>query len=193
MENIFLGVQNISTEEKGSLTGEVSALHLKQYKVKYSIVGHSERRKMGESDEMINKKVKLCLQNKIIPVLCVGESIRDDHGEYLEQIKNQINLGLKGVSKTEIMTIIVAYEPVWAIGASVPMQTNDIHEMYLYIKKCLKEVYGSLTDSVRILYGGAVNKDNSGLIVKNGNVDGLLVGRDSLDPNNFSEIVKSAI
>lgn len=192
-KNFYLGSQNIATEEKGSLTGEISILHTKEYKVTHSILGHSERRKMGESDEMINKKIKLCLQNKVTPIFCIGENTRDEHGEYLDFIKNQIKTGLAGVSKTIISDVVVAYEPVWAIGAKEPMKTSDIYEMYLFIKKYLREVYGPAGDKVSILYGGSVNKDNSFDIVKNGNVDGLLVGRDSLDASNFAELVKSVI
>ena len=190
-KNYFLGSQNISSEEKGSFTGEVSALHIKQYKVTYSIVGHSERRKMGETDKDISKKVKICLQNKISPIVCMGEYERDEHGNYLNFIRNQIRESLSGISKQDILDIVVAYEPVWAIGAKDPMKTEDIHEMYLYIKKCLREIFGSIADSIFIIYGGAVNRENAKDIVKNGNVDGLLVGRDSLDANNFSELIKT--
>lgn len=190
-KNYFLGAQNISSEEKGSLTGEVSVLHLKQYKPFFCIIGHSERRKMGESDEMVNKKLSLLLLNKIKPVLCIGEAQRDEHGGHLEFIKNQLQNGLKGVSKAQIGDVLIAYEPIFAIGAKDPLNPVDVHEMCLWIKKCLKEMFGSFSDNVKILYGGAVNFINSKEMIDVSNVDGFLVGRDSLDASNFSEIIKS--
>lgn len=192
-KNYFLGSQNISDKEKGSFTGEVSALHIKQYKTSYSIIGHSERRKMGEADEVINQKVLLALSNNIKPILCIGEDKRDDHGGHLELIKTQIENGLKGVSKSNILDVLIAYEPVFAIGAKDPLNPVDIHEMSLWIKKCLKGLFGSFSENVRILYGGAVNFSNSKEIINTANVDGFLVGRDSLDANNFSEIIKSLV
>ncbi len=185
-----LGVQNVSTEDVGSYTGEVSARQLKQFNTAYAIIGHSERRKMGETDEQINKKVLATLRAKISPILCVGEQVHDEDGAYLEVVKGQLTKALKGVAKNDILDCVVAYEPVWAIGATVAMNSHDIHEMTLYIKKCLRDIFGSFAGSVAVLYGGAVNPTNIEDIVRDGCVDGVLVGRDSLDVVNFSEIVR---
>lgn len=190
-KNYLLGVQNISSSEKGSFTGETSVMHIKPFKVSYSIIGHSERRKMGETDKQVNEKIKICLNNSVFPVVCIGEEVRDDHGEYLKYIKNQIKEAFSGISKNQVLDIIIAYEPIWAIGATKAASPEDVFEMYLWIKKCLKDVIGSLSDNIKILYGGAVDENNCQSIVKIGNIDGFLVGRSSLDANTFSSIVKS--
>ncbi len=188
-KKVTLGVQNIFEEAQGSYTGEVSAQHLPQFKVSYVIIGHSERRVRGESDASVSKKVSRALEHKLIPILCIGESSRDDHGEYLSFIKQQLASGLSGVSKMQIGDVVVAYEPVWAIGAKEAMSSHQVHEMSLYIQKCIKEMYGAMVPMPKILYGGAVNADNAREIVDHGHVDGLLVGRESLKVENFVGII----
>jgi triosephosphate isomerase len=190
-KKIFLGAQNINSQEKGSFTGEVSVSHIQQYKVSYCIVGHSERRKIGESDNDISKKVSLCLTNRIKPILCVGETTRDDGGEYLKLIKDQIKTGLSLVSKSDIGEVLIAYEPVYSIGTGVSMHPTDIHEMVLWIKKCLKELYGDFSLNTKIIYGGSVNALNALDIVDSSSVDSLLVGKDSLDAESFSKIINN--
>ncbi len=185
-----LGAQNVSSEEKGSFTGEISATLVKQFGVSHVILGHSERRKMGETDEMIGKKVREVLRMKMTPIFCIGETVRNDDGDYLQFIKGQITKVLRGLSNAEISEVIIAYEPVWAIGATQAMGTHDIHEMTLYIKKCLREIFKEYGGQVAILYGGAVNTENALEIVTDGFVDGLLIGRDSLEPQNFVDIIK---
>lgn len=186
-----LGAQNISGEDMGAHTGEVSAQQLKQFDTTYVLVGHSERRKAGETDDVVSKKLQAVLRADFIPVLCIGESVRDEDGAYLQFIKNQLVKTLTPVSKGAISDVVIAYEPVWAIGAKSAMSPRDLHEMTLYIKKCLREIFGTYAESVLILYGGAVSPVNAGEIVREGFVDGLLVGRDSLDAQNFSDIVRA--
>ncbi len=188
-KKVALGVQNIYEETSGSYTGEVSAQHLPQFKVTYVIIGHSERRVRGESDTSVSKRVSRALENKLIPVLCIGESARDEHGEYLGLIKSQLASGLAGVSKAVISDVVIAYEPVWAIGAKEAMSSHQVHEMSLYIQKCIKEMYGTMAPLPRVLYGGAVTADNAREIVERGFVDGLLVGRESLKVENFVGII----
>ncbi len=188
-KKVMLGVQNIFEEAQGSYTGEVSAQHLSQFKVSHVIVGHSERRVRGETDASVSKKISRALENKLIPVFCIGESARDDHGEYLSFIKQQLSSGLSGVSKMVIGDVVIAYEPVWAIGAKEAMNSHQVHEMSLYIQKCIKEMYGAMAPMPKILYGGAVNTDNAREIVDRGYVDGLLVGRESLKAENFLGII----
>ncbi|MHB1316645.1 MAG: triose-phosphate isomerase [Minisyncoccota bacterium] len=190
-KKLFLGVQNIAEETSGSFTGEVSAQHTTQFKVSYSIIGHSERRARGESDTMIAKKISRALENKIKPVFCIGEALRDDQGEYLSFIKNQLATGLANVNKMQISDVVIAYEPVWAIGAKEAMNSNQVHQMSLYIEKCVREMYGQMILMPKILYGGAVNADNAREIVDQGFVDGLLVGRESLKVENFVGIIKN--
>ncbi|MDQ3076560.1 MAG: triose-phosphate isomerase [bacterium] len=190
---VTLGVQNIFSEQKGSFTGEVSVDMVKNSKITHVIIGHSERRKLGETNESINKKVQLALQNKLIPIVCIGEVSRDEEGKYLSVIKEQLEKAFAGVARTSLSKIIVAYEPVWAIGASVAMDAHDIHQMSIYIKKSIIDIYKSKTlDSTPILYGGAVDPTNAKSILSEGEVDGLLIGRVSLDPKAFSEILKIA-
>lgn len=188
-KKVALGVQNIFEEVQGSYTGEVSAQHLAQFKVSYVIIGHSERRVRGETDASVAKKITRALENKLTPVFCIGESTRDDHGDYLSFVKTQLATGLSGVSKMNIGDVVIAYEPVWAIGAKEAMNSNQVHEMSLYIQKCIKEMYGAMVPMPKILYGGAVNADNAREIVDRGYVDGLLVGRESLKVENFVGII----
>lgn len=185
-----LGAQNVFYERSGAYTGEILADQIKQFGVSHIIVGHSERRKMGETDEIISKKVQAVLRAGIKPVLCIGESVHDEEGLYLSFIKNQITKSLAGVSRGQISDVVIAYEPIWAVGGKFAMNPRDLHEMTLYIKKCLREMFGSYADSVLILYGGDATVENSHDLVKEGFVDGLLVGRKSLETNDFSEIVK---
>lgn len=188
--NIFLGSQDAFYEPQGSFTGEVSFATLRQFKVKYVIVGHSERRAAGESDETIQKKMRSVVTEGMTAILCVGEKVRDPHGEYLNIVRNQIALALREVPKKFLGNLVIAYEPVWAIGATEAMRPREIHEMSIFIKKVLHELYGVASDDVRILYGGAVDTTNADEIVREGNVSGLLIGRQSLKPKEFSEIIK---
>lgn len=188
--NLFLGAQNANSETAGPYTGEVGHMQLPQFGVKYVIVGHSERRKMGETDEVINKKVQSVVSLGVTAIVCVGESHRDSNGEYLDFIKQQIQKALKDVPKKSFGNIVIAYEPIWAIGAKESMSPRDLHEMSIFIKKVLKDTYSIVGDDVRIIYGGSVDRVNAGVLVKEGNVSGLLVGRQSLDSKDFVEIIK---
>lgn len=192
-KNIFAGVQNIFVEEKGSYTGEVSIDMIRDAGAKYAIIGHSERRKMGETDEMVNKKVHLALAKKIIPIVCIGEMTRDDEGKYLGFIKEQLSKGLARVPADDFTKMIIAYEPVWAIGATIAMNSHDVHQMTIFITKALIDLFRIKRQTVvPILYGGAVDPTNAYGILNDGNADGLLIGRQSLDPEAFTEILRIA-
>lgn len=187
-----IGVQNLFWEAKGPYTGEYSAAMVANTGGKYTIVGHSERRGLGETPEMVNKKVLAALNSELSVILCVGEKERDSQGNYLNFVKQQLISAMAGVQKRQVANIVIAYEPVWAIGKSdqEAMKGNDMYEMLLFIKKILVEMFGrDFSDSVPILYGGSVSSLNAGDIVENGKVDGLLVGRQSLDPLQFKEIL----
>ncbi|MDO8575194.1 MAG: triose-phosphate isomerase, partial [bacterium] len=182
-KEVLLGAQDVSVFKDGSHTGEISANMLKKNGFSFCIVGHSERRANGETDEMVSDKVSLLLEEKICPIICIGESSRDELGGYLEFIRDQIKNSLAGVSKKNALEIIIAYEPIWAIGAKEPMKTSDIHETSLFIKKVLSDLYGNeIAFSIPILYGGTVNMRNAKEIVRDGEVNGLLVGRESINP-----------
>ncbi len=188
---ISLGAQNAFAESLGAHTGEISFAQLPQFRVEYVILGHSERRAMGENDEVINKKVLSVTGEGMTAVLCVGEKIRDKQGEYFSIVRQQLESDLKNLSKKSLDNLVIAYEPIWAIGASEAMNTHDIHEMFIFIKKVLRELYGPLGDSVRIIYGGSVSPDNAAEIIRDGFVQGLLVGRDSVDSKKFVEIIRN--
>ena len=185
------GAQDVSVFESGSHTGEVSAEMLSDSGVEYTIVGHSERRKMGETDAMVADKVKALHYAGVTAVMCIGEDNRDSGGQYLNTLKNQIKHSLAGVEKKYLSHLVVAYEPVWAIGATQAMSPGDVHETALFIKKTLADLFGvEYVTKVPILYGGSVNFRNAGEIVGEGHVDGLLVGRESINPEGFNEILK---
>lgn len=188
---LILGSQNVSLYENNSSTGEVSIEMLKKIGVSICIVGHSERRHMGEKDEEVATKVKRLIKNNISPVVCIGEEVRGAQGEHLDFLKNQIKNSLLGVQKRDSHKIIIAYEPVWAIGAPAPMESKDIHESVLFVRKVLADIFGSeIAFRIPVLYGGSVNGRNAGDIIKVGQTDGLLVGRESLNTSAFSEIIR---
>ena len=189
--NFFLGAQNANHEMSGSFTGEVSYSMLYQLGVRFVIVGHSERRKMGETDELVNRKVKSVVNSGMSAIICVGESTRDHNGDYLELIKKQIHTALTDVPKKILNQVVIAYEPIWAIGSTQAMGPRDLHEMSIYIKKVLNDMFGVASDDIRIIYGGAVDSVNAENLIQEGNVSGFLVGRQSLVPKDFVEIMKA--
>ena len=189
---IILGGQDMFWEESGSFTGEISAKMLKGEG--YVILGHSERRELGETDEMVSKKLASAINAGLKPIFCVGEKERDAHGEYLHFIRRQIINSLGKLPKKSLAKLIIAYEPVWAIGKSEEeaMKPSDIHEISLFIKKVLADIYDKKTAIVtKILYGGAVGAKNAKEIIVLGEVQGLLVGHESLRADKFSELLKN--
>jgi triosephosphate isomerase len=190
---VSLGVQNIFSEQKGSYTGEVSVDMASSVGAQFAIIGHSERRKLGETNDMVNKKVLLALKNKLTPIICIGEDTRDEEGKYLGLIKEQLETSLKGVSRNALGDTIIAYEPVWAIGATKAMEAREVHEMTIYITKTVMDIYKTKTRlEVPVLYGGAVDPTNAHGILTEGEAGGLLIGRVSLDPEGFGEILRIA-
>ncbi len=190
--NFFLGAQNANHEMSGSFTGEVSYSMLYQLGVRFVILGHSERRKMGETDEIVNRKLKSVVNDGgMTAILCVGEASRDHNGDYLELIKKQIHTALTDVPKKLLPQVVIAYEPIWAIGGASAMSPRDLHEMSIYIKKILNDMFSIASDDIRIIYGGAVDKVNAEELIREGNVSGFLVGRQSLVPKDFTEIMKA--
>jgi len=182
------GAQNIFYEEKGAYTGEISVKMLKDLGVKYVIIGHSERREMGETDEIINKKIKAGLEAGLKVVFCVGEKKRDGENEYLNFVKNQINKGLKNIPKKFFKNLIIAYEPVWAISSQKRARADNPEsalKMAVFIKR-------TLLSPIPILYGGSVNPENAGGFLFKSGMNGLLVGGQSLIPENFIKILKIA-
>ncbi|KAI4453938.1 triosephosphate isomerase [Holotrichia oblita] len=194
---ILIGAQNMNENDKGPLTGEISALMLLDAGVKFSLIGHSERRGVfGESDETVNKKLLKTLQSGLIAVLCIGETlIERTQGKTEDVLKYQLTKALEGIYSNEFRSIIIAYEPVWAISkgvGSLPTPTNDdIEKVVAYIRFLLESCYDKKTATeTAVLYGGSVDDVNANTIVKANGVDGALVGGASLDVNKFAGVVK---
>ncbi len=190
--SLGVGAQDISVFEEGqSKTGEVGAKMTESVGGKYAIIGHSERRAMGETGQTIALKVQQVLKTSMKAVICIGEKERDSDGGYLEIIKAQLKEALQHVTRADFHRVIIAYEPVWAIGRkdNVAITSYDLHQMVVYIKKFFKETWGeTIASIVPVLYGGSVTGDNAEDILVNGEVDGLLVGRASFEPDTFSDI-----
>ncbi len=181
---VSMGAQNVYFEDKGAFTGEISVEMLKDLKVEYIIIGHSERRKyFGETDEIINKKIKKALEAGLKVIFCVGETQEEhDAGKKNEVLEKQIKIGLDGI--TDLANLNVAYEPVWAIGTGNNCGVEETKESLDFIR--------TLIGQVRVLYGGSVKSDNSGEYIKEAGANGLLVGGASLIAEEFIKIVKSA-
>jgi len=190
---ILLGAQNMGPEEQGAHTGEVSVLMLKDLGVKVVILGHSERRhSYHESDELINKKVRLALQHGLEVILCVGETLEEREGGRLETVcKTQVEKGLAGVAAAELGKVTIAYEPVWAIGTGKTATPEDADAVHAYIRKVLAGLYGeAAAKAMCIQYGGSVKADNAAQLMQKPNIDGALVGGASLKPETFVPIAK---
>jgi len=192
---IALGAQNMHFEDRGAFTGEVSAPMLTAFGVRYVIVGHSERRHLfGESDELINKKVRAALRHRLHPILCVGETQAEhDSGRALAVVLRQLQNGLEGVAESALGIVTLAYEPVWAIGTgrtATPQQAETVHGA---IRGALEDRYGAAGHEVRILYGGSVTPENVDSLVSKPDIDGALVGGASLKVEAFSRIVRADI
>lgn len=188
-----LGAQDVFYETEGAFTGEVSLPMLSSLGIKYVIVGHSERRAMGEADDAVNKKILATLKMGFSVVLCVGEKERDETGEHFHFIKNQIETALSKVQKRLLANVIIAYEPVWAIGTKATGADTpaDFVEITIFIRKTLSDMFGrNSANTISILYGGSVNEKNAESFLKEGEADGLLVGRASLDAEKFITILK---
>lgn len=189
-KKVKFGLQDVHYEKSGAFTGEISATMAKNMKAEFSIIGHSERRAMGETNEIISRKMAAALRSDIVPILCVGEKEVDEHADHLSFVKEQLTKGLASVSQTEIEKIIIAYEPVYAIGASEAVGPHVIYQRNIFIKKILTEMYGKQKAfGIPILYGGSINVDNAKEIIRDGSVDGLLIGRASLKAEDFLEII----
>lgn len=189
--NIAVGAQNMHFEENGAYTGEVSAEMLKEIGVKYVILGHSERRQyFAETDETVNKKVHTALKYDLVPIVCCGETLEDrEKNITIELVRQQIKIALKDVSKEDAEKVVIAYEPIWAIGTGVTATSAQAEEVCKAIRELLVEIYGQATaDVMRIQYGGSMNGANANELLNMPNIDGGLVGGASLKPE-FEQVV----
>jgi len=192
-----LASQDIFFESEGVHTGSVTPDILKSFGVKLAIIGHSERRALGETNEVVATKVKTAFMSGIIPLLCIGELERDEEGRHLEFLADELKFSLEGIRRKEdAEKLIIAYEPVWAIGkrASEAMSATDLAEMVIFIKKTLTDIFGrEAADSIPVIYGGSVDATNAESLYKESGIRGFLVGRASLDAKSFCEIAQALI
>ncbi len=192
-KKIYIGAQNMYFEESGAFTGEISPLMLKELGVDFVILGHSERRHIfGESNSLIAKKLKKALEHNFIPILCVGETLKEREDEKTETVlKEQIDSAFNELDSEEAKRVIIAYEPVWAIGTGKTATPEIAGQAHFFIRKRLKELYNSIVaEEVRILYGGSVKPENAASLLSVRDIDGALIGGASLKPESFAQIIK---
>ena len=190
--NIKIGAQNMHFEETGAYTGEDSAKMLKSIGVEYVIIGHSERRQyFNETDQTVNKKIKVAFENELKPIVCVGETLEQrENGETEKIITSQTRLALDGLTAEQIKNTIIAYEPIWAIGTGKTATSEDANNSIKAIREELKKLYGeNVSEEVIIQYGGSVKSSNAKELFESSDIDGGLVGGASLKPEEFSKIV----
>ena len=190
--NIKIGAQNMHYEEKGAYTGEISPKMLKSIGVEYVIIGHSERRQYyNETDETVNKKLKAAFENDLKPIVCVGETLEErEQGKTKEKITTQTRLALEGLSKEQVSKVIIAYEPIWAIGTGKTATSEDANNSIKEIREEISKIYGKdVSECVIIQYGGSVKSSNAKELFTTSDIDGGLVGGASLKPEEFAKIV----
>ncbi|MBU0683635.1 MAG: triose-phosphate isomerase [Candidatus Omnitrophica bacterium] len=191
--NIRLSAQNCYWEQEGAFTGEISVPMLKSVGCQYVIIGHSERRKyFGETDCTVNKKVAAVIENELIPIMCVGETLEEREAEKtLEVVKTQVTEGLAGFDEAYLKTLVIAYEPVWAIGTGKTATPGQAQEVHAVIRNLIKDLYSeNLSSEIRILYGGSVNPGNIENLMNETDIDGGLIGGASLKSEGFIDIIK---
>ncbi|WP_455103623.1 triose-phosphate isomerase [Peptostreptococcus sp.] len=190
--NIKIGAQNMHYENSGAFTGEVAPANLVEIGMDYVIIGHSERREYyGETDETCNKKVLKAIEVGIDPILCCGETLEEREADKtMDKVKEQIVAGLAGVKAEDLAKVVIAYEPIWAIGTGKTATAEQANEVIAYIRQVVRDVYGDLADQVRIQYGGSVKPANVAEIMGQSDIDGALVGGASLKPADFLGLLK---
>ncbi len=193
---ILLGAQNLHWEKEGAFTGEISPLMLVSAGCQYVIIGHSERRQyFGETDHSVNKKINAANNNGLIPVFCIGESEKErESGQTFSVLDKQVKKGLEGFFADNLKTLVIAYEPVWAIGTGKTATSDQAQEVHQFLRSLVGKLFGeTLAKSIRILYGGSVKPGNISELMARSDIDGALVGGASLDAETFSKIVQFKI
>ena len=195
VQNVKLGAQNMSAEKGGAFTGEISAAMLRELFARYVVLGHSERRTLyGETDAIVNKKVRAALDASLKPIVCIGETLAERDANRVEQVlETQLKGSLAGLDSKELSEIVLAYEPVWAIGTGRTATPEQAQEAHAFIRKTIASMSDeTAADKIRIQYGGSVKPDNTKALMSQPDIDGALVGGASLDPRGFAEIVKTS-
>lgn len=190
-KHMVTGAQNMHYEDDGAYTGELSATMVKDTGASYVILGHSERRQyFFETDEVVNKKVKKALSSDLIPILCVGETLEEREGERLwTVISEQVQKGMKDLSADQAKKVVIAYEPIWAIGTGKTATSKEANDMIVFIRKEIEKMFGEVAKEVSILYGGSVKPENIKEIMAQSDIDGALVGGAALKADSFVKLV----
>lgn len=194
--DVAFAAQDISSTTGGAATGEITARAYAAAGATYAIIGHSERRTAGDTDSIIAEKLSHALAHGLVPVLCVGENERDGEGRYLAVVREELAAAIGGLVQKERGKVIIAYEPLWAIGktADAAISPSDLAEMVLYIRKVLAELLpGKSSARTLILYGGSVEPENVRALAAASGIDGLLIGHASIDPRSFSLLIKNLL
>jgi len=193
-DGVRLGAQDVFYEERGAFTGEIAAGMLSPFNVEYVIIGHSERRALGETDEMVNKKVHAVLKKRMTPIVCIGEKDRDEQGSFFNTVAEQIKNLTKDLPVRDLAKIVIAYEPIWAIGTGKTATAEDVKEMQIFIVSTLTKLYDRKSaEKTTLLYGGSVKASIAKDLHQQGGMDGFLVGGASLNAEEFINIVKATI
>lgn len=193
-QNIKVGAQNMHWERSGAFTGEISAAMLRDLFVRYVVLGHSERRRLfGETDEVVNRKVRTAHEATLRPIVCVGETLEQrDRGNVEKILSIQLRGSLAGLEPKELQETVIAYEPIWAIGTGRNATPAQAREAHVFIRRILREMSDDTTaDRIRIQYGGSVKPENARELLSQPDIDGALVGGASLDPRSFAQIIKA--
>lgn len=193
--DIQVGAQHLHFEENGAFTGEISGSMLAESGCNYVIIGHSERRQyFGETNETVNQRTHKALEHKLAPIICVGESLKQRKaGDHHDLVKDQVTAALSGINEEQVLDVVIAYEPIWAIGTGETATPDQAQEMHEHIRKIIADLYTQeVADSVNILYGGSMKPANAQELLSQPDVDGGLIGGASLDADSFSEIITIA-
>ena len=191
--NIKLSSQDVFWEEKGAFTGEISPGMLVDVGCSFVIIGHSERRQyFGETDATVNKKIFAALKALLTPIVCIGESLDErEKGQTFTVLERQLREGLKNITKEQMLKLVIAYEPIWAIGTGKTATPSQAEEAHIFIRKTLAGMFGGeVSDNIRILYGGSVKPENVSELMAQNNIDGALVGGASLEAGSFAKLIK---
>lgn len=190
---LHIGAQNMHFEESGAFTGEISPAALKDLKVDYVIIGHSERREMfNETNSSVNKKVHAAFMHELVPIVCVGESLEQrENNETKSHVKTQVEQALSGLSEEQVAKTVIAYEPIWAIGTGKSATAEDANEVCAYIRSVIVEKFSKdIAEQVRIQYGGSVKPETIDELMSQSDIDGALVGGASLKPHSFLQLLE---
>ena len=193
---VAIAAQNVSEQDNGAFTGEISTMMLKELFVRYVIIGHSERRTLyGETDAIINAKIKKSLAANLKPIFCIGETLEERDGGKLEEVlRTQITDGLVGLEEKDMKEMVIAYEPVWAIGTGRVATAQQAQDAHAFVRSVVRDLYNSeVADRVRIQYGGSMKADNAAELLSQPDIDGGLVGGASLQPKSFIDLIAAAV